>query len=287
MVQYLCGDIKMNSILVVNHFLKGEKFEKLHSTLVSAAKSAGINLTVKTNLELAYQEIDCDFVLFWDKDVNLAKRLEKQGLKVFNSADSIAKCDDKARTYIELKDYVKQPETFIAPKCYFKSDMSEFVKNAGEKLTYPLVFKECFGSFGEQVRLCNNFDEVMALVTDKPFILQKFVKESCGKDKRIEIIGDKFVAAARRTNANDFRSNVTNGGTMTPCSASDYEIETAIKACKILGVTFGGVDVLDDGSVCEVNSNAHIINISKAINKDISPLIFKAIEEKLVDNRTE
>ena len=79
----------MNGILLVNHFLKGEKYSTLHNHLVSAAKKCSINLDIKTNLELATQKANADFVLFWDKDINLAKRLEKSNIPVFNSASAI------------------------------------------------------------------------------------------------------------------------------------------------------------------------------------------------------
>lgn len=272
----------MNGILLVNHFLKGEKYSTLHNHLVSAAKKCSINLEIKTNLELATQKANADFVLFWDKDINLAKRLEKSNIPVFNSASAIEKCDDKGLTYIELDKIVPQPKTLISPKCYFKSDMSEFVKKAIDILGLPLVFKESFGSFGAQVFLCNSENDIYSHISDKPFILQKFIKESKGTDKRIEIIGGKYICAARRENKNDFRSNVTNGGTMTPCTPSKAEIETAIKACNTLGLTFGGVDILDDGSVCEVNSNAHIINIMNSTKIDIAPYIFETIKGKIL-----
>ena len=64
--------------------------------------------------------------------------------------------------------------------------------------------------------------------------------------------------------------------------AGETEIETAIKACNTLGLTFGGVDILDDGSVCEVNSNAHIINIMNSTKIDIAPYIFKTIKGKIL-----
>lgn len=271
----------MNGILAVNHFLKGEKYDTLHKHLAASAKKCGINLNIKTNLELATQKAQADFVLFWDKDINLARRIEKSGVPVFNSAESIEKCDDKGRTYIELDGIVPQPKTLIAPKCYFKSDMSEFVEKAIDILTLPLVFKESFGSFGAQVFLCNTKEEIYSHISEKPFILQKFIIDSKGHDKRIEIIGGKFICAAERENKNDFRSNVTNGGTMTPCKPTEKEIETAIKVCETLGLTFGGVDILDDGSVCEVNSNAHIINIMNSTKIDIAPYIFETIKEKI------
>lgn len=271
----------MRGILAVNHFLNTEKFNELHSVLVSSAKKEEIELEIKTNLELATKKADCDFVLFWDKDINLARRLEKEGLPVFNSASSIEKCDDKARTYIELFGAVPQPETMIAPKTYFKADFSEFAQRAAQKLGLPVVFKECFGSFGEQVFLCNSIEEISEHITEKPFLLQKFIEASSGHDKRLEVVGGRVVAAMERINKNDFRSNITNGGSMKPCVPTESEIQLAVTACEKLGLDFGGVDILDGGFVCEVNSNAHIINIMKCTDIDIAALIFKEIKRKL------
>lgn len=273
----------MTGILAVNHFLTGEKFDTLHRHLVSTAEKMNIHLVPRTNMELALDSnINADFVLFWDKDINLARRLEKQGLRLFNSADAIEKCDDKARTYIELDGIVPQPQTMIAPKTFFKSDMEMFVDGAIDALGLPIVFKECFGSFGAQVYLCNTKQVIISHIGTTPFILQKFIKESSGRDKRIEIVGGRCVCAVRRKNDNDFRSNVTNGGAMTECEASANEIDSAIKACDALGLDFGGVDILDNGDVCEVNSNAHIINIMDSSGIDIAPIIFNHITEKIV-----
>ena len=277
MLQYVI----MNGILLVNHFLNSEKYNELHSHLVRSAKKQNINLAVKTNMELAADKVNTDFVLLWDKDVNLARRLEKSGVAVFNSSSSVAMCDDKARTYIELLGPVLQPETLIAPKTYFNADMSGFVDTAIERLGLPVVFKECFGSFGEQVFLCKTREDIISHISEKPFILQEFIKDSAGSDTRIEIVGGKFVSAVKRTNPDDFRSNVTNGGTMTPVVPDSKTIETALKACEVLGLTFGGVDILDNGMVCEVNSNAHIINIMNATGIDIAPVIFNEIMEQL------
>jgi RimK family alpha-L-glutamate ligase len=271
----------MKGILAVNHFLNTEKFNILTSHLANTAKNMGIELEVKSNLELALFEVQADFVLFWDKDVNVARALEKKGLKVFNSSRSIELCDDKARTYVELIDRVEQPQTLIAPKAYFKVDMSDFVKEAIERLGLPLVFKECFGSFGEQVFLCNSQEEILDKISDKPFVLQKFIASSHGQDVRLEVVGGECVCAVKRENKNDFRSNVTNSGTMTPYEPTPLERELAITACQSLGLTFGGVDILDHRLVCEVNSNAHIINIMNATGVDIAPIIFDTIREKI------
>ena len=271
----------MNGILVINHFLKSEKFDELHSHLVNSAARCGISLIQKTNLQLAAETPKADFVLFWDKDINLARRLENAGLKVFNSARSIALCDDKAKTYLALDGIVPQPETLIAPLAFGEADYSEFIDAAIEKLGLPIVFKECFGSFGEQVYLCESRDEILEKITGRPFLLQKFISGSRGEDVRIEVIGGKAVCAMRRRNADDFRSNITNGGTAEAYEPTESEAALAIKACEALGLTFGGVDILNNGCVCEVNSNAHIINIMKATGMDLAPLIFEEIKKNL------
>lgn len=271
----------MQGFLVTNHFLKSEKFDKLHAHLIKSAKNERIDLTIKTNQEMIFCNEKCDFVLFWDKDINLAKRLEKDGYRVFNSAKSIELCDDKAKTYLALDGIVKQPKTIIAPLSFFKSDYTEFVKKAAEILGLPVVFKECFGSFGEQVHLCNCVDDVLKCINEKPFLLQEFIADSKGQDIRIEVVNGECVSAMKRHNNSDFRSNITNGGTAENYEPTKEEKAIAITACKALGLTFGGVDILNGNYLCEVNSNAHIINIMNCNKIDIAPLIFKAIKEQI------
>ena len=271
----------MTGILVANAYLRGEKFDTLHKHLIDCAERLDISLKLKNNEEMLFCGEGCDFVLFWDKDVNLAKALENKGIPVFNSARSIALCDDKAKTYLALDGRVKQPKTLLAPLSFYGADYRSFVRKAAEILGLPLVFKECFGSFGEQVYLCHTVDEILSRISEKPFLLQEFIAPSTGEDVRLEIVDGDCVAAMKRRNDNDFRSNITNGGTAAPYTPTDAEIDLAVTACKTLGLTFGGVDILSGGYVCEVNSNAHIINIMNATGIDIAPFIFEAIGRKI------
>ena len=272
----------MKAILAVNHFLKSEKFDELHRHIIKSADKLGVEMEIKTNQELIFSDEKPDFVLFWDKDVNAARMLEKRDIQVFNSASSIALCDDKAKTYLALKGVVPQPETLIAPLAFEKVSYSEFVHLAAEKLGLPLVFKECFGSFGEQVFLCKNESDILSHINGKPFLLQRFIKESEGEDIRLEIVGGKCVAGMKRTNKNDFRSNITNGGSAVPYTPTQDEILLAQNACKRLGLTFGGVDILKGGLVCEVNSNAHIMNLLKVTGIDVAPMIISHIIDELL-----
>ena len=270
----------MTGILAVNAFLHGKKYTELDDLLLSGAKAWGMQLQIKTNLELRLEVPKADFVLFWDKDVSLAHALEQQGLPVFNSAKSIALCDNKALTYQALLGTVPQLETMAAPITYFEdSNFSPFIDGAIEHLGLPLVFKECYGSFGAQVFLCHSKEEIERHITACPFLLQKFCKESAGHDKRIEVIGGMTTGAI--SVLSNFRANITNGGQMRPYTPTREEEALALAATKKLGLLFGGVDLLDDGTVCEVNSNAHLVNLKKCTGIDTAPLLFRAIQEAL------
>ena len=180
----------MTGILAINAFLHSEKYTQQDKLLLAGAKTCGINLKIHSNLELRLAVPKADFVLFWDKDVSLAHALEQQGLPVFNSAKAIALCDNKALTYQALLGTVPQPETMVAPITYFEdSNFSPFINGAIERLGLPLVFKECYGSFGAQVFLCHSKEEIERHITARPFLLQKFCKESAGHDKRIAVRG--------------------------------------------------------------------------------------------------
>ena len=271
----------MTGILVVNAYLKSEKFETLHKHLQNSAENLGITLKIKNNEEMLFENAAADFILFWDKDVALARLLENKGHRVFNAARAIALCDDKAKTYLALDGAVPQPKTLIAPLSFTENDYQSFVRRAVQALGLPLVFKERCGSFGEQVFLCRTEEEIHRHITRTPFLLQEYIAASCGEDIRIEVVDGKCVAAMKRRNETDFRSNLTNGGTAQPYTPTEEEARLAVTACETLGLTFGGVDILKGGIVCEVNSNAHIIHLMHTTGVDVAPLIFEAIMRKL------
>ena len=47
----------------------------------------------------------CDFVIYLDKDIYLAKVLEQAGYKVFNDSNLLKLCDDKMLTHIALANH--------------------------------------------------------------------------------------------------------------------------------------------------------------------------------------
>ena len=232
-----------------------------------------------------------DFVLFWDKDVKLARMMEKAGFRVFNSADAIMRCDDKAWTNISLAGAgIKMPKTFVSPLTYFEDglDGEEFAANVESQIPYPVVVKECMGSFGEQVCLAHNRSELLRIIRSKgrtPFIVQEFIKTSQGRDLRIYVAGGKARATIMRFNNKDFRANYVDGADMKAFSPTKSQEKMAVRVAELLGLTFGGIDILfgenDEPVFCEANSNAHFKKLYTVTGVNMAEEIIKCIAEKI------
>lgn len=278
----------MNNYLIVNAYLKTSPFENLKSSLEKAFLSKGEKLIVLTN-DKAYSLVNSNGnkqpILFFDKDTVLGALLEKSGYKLINSIKTIEICDDKAKTYAVLKGKIDMPETVIAPFTYagVEYDNYDFLKEAEKKIPYPVVVKSSVGSFGCQVALAENYDELKEKTQELSkfgrVIYQQFIATSKGKDIRVYVIGGRAVALGMRKNDFDFKSNVTSGGEMLKINDGEYENykQLAIKAAAVVKADFAGVDLLigDGGKpvVCEINSNAHFYALSKASGVDVAEKI--------------
>lgn len=286
----------MKGYLVVNHFADHPHFKEIYDLITRTAACAGVPLDVKTTGELLLpmderEAVLPDFALFWDKDVFCAKRLERAGVRLFNSARTVELCDNKALTAEALLAHgVPMPKTVVAPLTfpfagYKKSD---FVKKACAFLGFPIVIKELYGSLGEQVYLAQTEEEAVRIVSSlgaRPFLFQEFIAESFGTDIRVNIVGGKVIASMRRTGADgEFRSNIGNGGKGEAVSLSEAQEKVALAAARAVGADFAGVDLLlskNGPLVCEVNSNPHFTGTLKYLGVNLAEYIFEDIKKKL------
>lgn len=272
----------MKGLLITNEFMHAGSFVRMRDVFMRAAQQAGIALVPRTNADFmllpTQAKVQVDFVLFYDKDIRVAARLEASGLPVFNTARAIALCDDKTLTYLALeRAHVPQPDTVLCPQTFpglGYGDM-DFLEGVGEALGWPMVIKEGCGSFGEQVYLAQNEGqarEILSRIGAKPALFQRFIAKSAGCDRRLFVVGDRVIAAIERRNEQgDFRANIAHGGTATAYTPTQQESALALSACRALGLDFGGVDLLLDDHgplVCEVNSNAHFDGLHTATGVD-------------------
>ncbi|MCQ2389978.1 MAG: RimK family alpha-L-glutamate ligase [Kiritimatiellae bacterium] len=293
----------MNGWLIVNGFLASAKFDDLYALLTAAFAAHGVHLMRFPNTAFTTplgdyprpctcpDAVQPDFVVFWDKDIALARRLEAVGLPVFNSADAVATCDDKAKTALALaKAGLRTPRTILGPKTFegIGYTTAAFLNEAARTLGFPFVMKESYGSFGQQVHLVHTLAEaesVLQTFGHKEFILQEFIASSRGRDLRLNVVGDRVVATLLRTSATDFRSNVTLGGTAVAHAPTAAQAQAALDAAKAVGATFAGVDILfgpdDDPIVCEVNSNPHFRSTLDATGVNLAEAIAEQVMQSL------
>lgn len=285
--------------LVVNNYIGNSKFKEIYSTLLNAAELHGLSLSLKSSGELPVIPGHApafslpDFMIWWDKDIYLAKTFEMLGVPLFNNSRGVEVCDNKALTAIELAKNPKitLPQTLFAPKTFpaFGYSNLNFLDNAESILGYPMVIKECFGSFGAQVFLAKSREEAVSIINGigyRDIILQEYIKESHGEDIRVNVVGGKAVASMRRYNPDgDFRSNITNGGKMEKITPTDEQIKMAVEAANTLSVDFAGVDVMvkKDGSpvICEVNSSPHFKSTLDCTGINVAEFIVEHIKKKL------
>lgn len=284
-------------ILLVNSYVKSEKFSQLYRLLELAAPACDVSLSLRGNGEVclpvpgAWAERP-DFVLFWDKDVALARAMEGQGIPLFNCSRAIEACDDKRRTQdILARAGIPMPPAVSAPLTFDAAgyDDLSFIDRAGETLGWPMVIKEAFGSFGMQVHLARDREEAEGIVRgmgNRPFLMQKFIAAAAGRDVRVNVVGGRVAACMARESQNgDFRSNATLGGRVAACDPPEEVKALAVRGAEALGLDFAGVDVLTDGEgrplICEVNSNPHFATTLACTGVDMAPLILRHIRERL------
>ena len=285
----------MKGWLIINTFMASQKFDNLYKLLSDAFKKRGVSLDIKKaediSLEVNKPIINKpDFAIFWDKDIYLAKRLEQNGVRLFNTSKAVELCDNKILMYQELaKNNIRIPRTFIAPKTFEGLgyvDLS-FLDKVSNEIGWPIVIKEAYGSFGEQVYLADNKEaatEIIKRIGYKDFLMQEFISSSKGRDIRINVVGDQVVASMLRENKDDFRSNISSGGNGTKYEPDEEYKKLAVIASKALGLSFAGVDVMfgkDGPIVCEVNSNPQFASTLKATGINLADFLTDYILRQL------
>ena len=290
--------------LVYNSSLKLEKMFNLINRIYEAVKKRDCEVELLRNDEIImyYDNFNTpkikvknglslpDGILFWDKDIMLAKYLEEMGIRLFNPSSAIETCDDKALTHLRLsKLNIHTPKTFIAPFVYWDYDLThEYLKEIEKELSYPMIIKEAKGSFGMQVHKVNNETELkeqIKKIGNRKFLFQEFIEASSGRDIRVNIVGNKIIGAMLRTNLDDFRANITLGAVSKQIELTKEQAELALSVHKALNLDFSGVDLLfskDEKPIfCEVNSNPNFLSFERTTGLDYCNEIIDYIFEVL------
>ena len=215
----------------------------------------------------------------------VVRQFEQMDVYTPNTANGIANSRDKLRaTQILSRHDIGMPATAFVRD---KHDVLPAIELVGGA---PVVIKLLEGTQGIGVILAPDTKVAEAIIetlqsTKQNVLIQQFITESKGRDIRALVVGDRVVAAMRRTAQDDeFRSNVHRGGSVEAVELDPLYERTAVRAAQIMGLRVSGVDMLEgsDGPlVMEVNSSPGLEGIERATDLDVAGAIVDHIANQV------
>ena len=215
----------------------------------------------------------------------VVRQFEQMGIYCLNTSQAIVNSRDKLKAMqilsrhrigIPVTSYVRVKEAVLPA-----------IQAVGGA---PVIIKVLEGTQGVGVILADTTKIAEAIIETlqsarQNVLIQKFVKESKGKDIRAFVVGRKVVAAMRRSaQGEEFRSNVHRGGTVESVKLPPEYEETAIQAAQIFNLHVAGVDMLEgaDGpQIMELNSSPGLEGIERASKVDVAGAVVAHIEEEV------
>ncbi len=217
----------------------------------------------------------------------VVRQFEQMGVFCLNPSHAISVSRDKLRALQALSRH-----RLGIPTTLFVRHTSEIIPGIERMGGPPVVVKLVEGTQGIGVILADSTKVAEAIIetlsgpAKMSVLLQRFVKESRGRDIRAFVVGSRVVAAMRRVAQGDeFRSNVHRGGTAEPVALDEEYQRVAVHAAQIMGLRVAGVDLLEgsDGPVVmEVNSSPGLEGIEKSTGVDVAGEIISLIEEEVL-----
>ena len=168
-------------------------------------------------------------------------------IPMLNSYDSFALTEDKFQTSFLLRQHGVQTADYKLCHRDSSSHLIKVLKEWGK-----MVYKPTDGWGGLGLTKIENeaaLDMLMPFLNqmDLRFLyVEKFIKYD-NSDFRVDIVDGKFVSCyGRKANGNDWRTNITSGGSVFVRDASDEVIEIATRAAEVCGTAIAGVDIIYD-----------------------------------------
>lgn len=213
--------------------------------------------------------------------MDLLQQAVARGQRVVNPPKAVETCVDKFLTDVRLRAAgLPIPRGAV---CQAWSDaMTAFDALGGDVVVKPL-----FGSEGRgMVRVT---DAELAWRTFRAIeqtggviYLQEFVRHP-GWDVRAFVLNGRVLAAMKRSNRLDWRTNVAQGGTAEPFLLAEPEANLALSAAAATGAVVAGVDLLQNERgewlVIEVNAVPGWRALAPTCGLDVAAEIVRFIAE--------
>jgi ribosomal protein S6--L-glutamate ligase len=210
------------------------------------------------------------------------RQFEMMGVHTPNCSDAVLRSRDKLRSLQLLaRQGIDLPITVFGD---YPDDTVDLLQMLGEP---PHVIKLNEGTQGQGVLLAEKRSSSQGMIEAfrglyANFVVQEFIGEAGGGDVRCFVVGNRVAAAMHRQAPDgDFRANLHRGGTASPVSLTEQEIEVALRAASIMGLGIAGVDLLRSRRgplVLEVNSSPGLEGIEEATGCDIAGQVIAHVE---------
>ena len=168
-------------------------------------------------------------------------------IPMINSYDAFALSEDKFHTALVLRN--KGIATADYKLCHRDNgaELKKIIKKWDKMIYKPT---DGWGGLGlTKIENEASLDMLMPFLNQmdiRYFYVEKFIKYD-NTDFRVDIVDGEFVACyGRRASRDDWRTNVTSGGSVFMREANDEIIKVAKKATKACGLDIAGVDIIYD-----------------------------------------
>ena len=212
----------------------------------------------------------------------VVRQFETMNCFCVNPSIAISNSRDKLRSMQILAEAgINMPVTGFASHT---KDIEGVIESVGST---PLVMKLLQGTQGQGIVLAETRKAAESVMSafrqlDADIMVQEFVKESSGVDIRAFVIGSKVVAAMKRTAPQgEFRSNLHMGATVEKIVLTNEEVQVAVRAANILGLSIAGVDLMRSKRgplILEVNSSPGLQGIETCTKLDVAKQIITFLE---------
>ncbi|MBU3026622.1 RimK family alpha-L-glutamate ligase [Zobellia galactanivorans] len=204
--------------------------------------------------------------------------------RVFSTAHSlgISRARNKARALqIVAHNKIAVPDTL------FSIDPENISAQIDALGGAPVVIKLQEGTQGLGVILAETKKSAKSIIDtfykmETHILVQEYIKESNGEDIRVFVVGDKIVAAMKRScELDDFRSNLHRGGTTQTVKLSSKEQDMALNAAKYIGLGVAGVDLIRSKKgplLLEVNASPGLQGIESVSGVNVAKEIILFVE---------
>lgn len=225
--------------------------------IVSAWRELGLDAAILSPGECVEQLCSCDVAL-GRLDVRRTldgvepgllelHELRRRGVRVLNPPAALLRAHDKLRTARSL----------AAAAVAHPATEHLTTHSPAPSLQPPVVVKPRFGSWGADIVRCDSARELRAAIDaicERPWFrrhgaLVQSLVPPVGHDLRVLVAGGRVVGAESRVAAPDeWRTNLSLGGTSCAAIVPSHARSTALAAARAVGGDFVGIDLLPHGT---------------------------------------